>query len=520
MPEIIFGNVLGGVNYTSPPGELPIAQAGRRGALFYMSDAQNIVPTLNGYATKRGGSSKLNSAAAYGTNITSIHEFIDSSGSSIKLAAETTKIGKFNSGTNSFDDHITGLTTGLYGQWLNYGDYAIYANGTDNPQKTDGTTGDDLTADESGLTGARWLAEWGERVWTSIGANLIGSALRAPTDFSTSTASIGWWSGYVGNKNDAITGLVPFYDMLLIGKQNQIYVLAGAPETDSSTFRLTPLQTKEKDSIGLTSGRASAIVGNDLLFLDGTTIKRLSGVTQYGDVETFDILYNIKDFFTDSSGGNIDATYLQRADFFHYKAKQQIWVTMPTGAATRYWFVIDYSNPQLRELIGLPKYSVFPMAGLTPLCFCGVTNGYKVDCYAGCTDGFVRQMDTGTNDTSTAISAYATWTVGTDDGHIQPSHVNLNMWYNSACSVTPSYALGLQDWADVRTGGNYTALSAEDLTDSSWITTGGVAQKRIDDFYQNTGRTFTFKLAHSTASQTFEMRQSIMKYRSRFKYYG
>lgn len=520
MSKVIIGNVLGGVNYTTPPGELPLIASGDQGVMLFMADAQNIVPTLNGYARPRGGSSKLNSSAAYGTNITTFHEFLNSSGTSIKLCSEGENIGKFNSGTSAFETHINSLTSGLYGQWLNYGDYAIYANGTDNPQKTDGTTGNDLTSDESGLTGANCLAEWGERVWTAIGAKLVGSALRAPTDFSTSTTDIGWWEGYVGSKTQNITGLTPFFDMLLIGKKNQIYMLAGAPETASSTFRLLPLQTKDRDGIGFTAKNATALVGNDLIFLDGFTIKTLSGVSQYGDVESVDVLFNIKDFFISSSGAGLDTDYLDRSHFFHYKHKQQVWCSIPTGASTRYWFVIDYSNKDFRASIGLPQYSIYPMAGLTPLCFGGVENGARVDIYAGCTDGFVRLMDTGLNDTSTAVNAYVTWCMGDPEKYIQAASANLNIWYDTACTITPSYALGLQDWEDVRSSGNFTNLTAEDLTGTTWHTVGGVAQKPITAFYQNTGRTFCFKLTHNTASETFEMRRSVIRYRRRYSYYG
>ena len=272
MPKVILGNVLGGVNYTTPPTELPTAN----GVTLYAADLQNIVPAYGGYAKKRGGSSVLNTGAAYGDYITSIHEL----NAANLFCAQGTKIGKYNSGTNSFDDHITGLTEnptiGKFGQWLNYGGYAIYANGIDNIKKTDGTTASDLTTDESGLNAYYCLAEWGERIWTCSHGTLKGSALRAPTDFSTATTDIGWWEGTVGDTNNSITAIAPFYDLLLIGKLNQIYMLTGSPETASSTFRLTPLVTKNRDSIGFTSKHAITLVGNDLLFLDGFSIKRLS----------------------------------------------------------------------------------------------------------------------------------------------------------------------------------------------------------------------------------------------------
>ena len=128
MPEVQIGNILGGVQYTYPPTDIP---------LNFLADGQNVVPTLNGYGKKRGGSSKLNSTA-YGTLITTFHE-MTAGGVSYKYASQGTKIGLLSSG--DFVDHITALTTGKYGQWINYGDYAIYVNGSNKVQKSDGTTG-------------------------------------------------------------------------------------------------------------------------------------------------------------------------------------------------------------------------------------------------------------------------------------------------------------------------------------------------------------------------------------------
>ena len=90
-----FGNTLGGVNYTIPPNELPP---------FYLAHAQNIVPTLNGYATKRGGSSKFNTTA-YGTILTTFHELI-SGATSYKFASQGTVIGKATTGAVSYT-HLT-----------------------------------------------------------------------------------------------------------------------------------------------------------------------------------------------------------------------------------------------------------------------------------------------------------------------------------------------------------------------------------------------------------------------------
>ena len=325
----------------------------------------------------------------------------------------------------------------------------------------------------------------------------------------------------MGDKNNGITGLVSFFDVLLIGKLNQIYQLTGAPETDSSTFRLTPLQTKQKDSFGFTSKNAMTQVGNDLLFLDGFNIKALSGINAYGDVESISIIGSIKDFFRDSSGAGLDKDYLSNATFFHYKHREQIWCSIPTGASTRYWFVIDYSNRELRAALSLPQYSFFPMAGLTPISFGGVEDGAKVNVYMGCEDGFVRLMDTGTNDTSTAIDSHMTWALGHGARNVQPTYALLNIKYDaSSCTITPSYAMGLQDWEGVTTSGNFTALDDEDLTGSDWRTTGNVAYKKLSSFMHNTDRTFALKLRHNTASETFEMRNSTVGFRLKHRYAG
>jgi hypothetical protein len=512
MAKKIIGKIIGGVNYEDAPSELGFP---------YLVDAQNLVPSPTGDPTKRGGSSVLNSVA-YGTYITSFHEYINA-GTSYKFASQGTVIGLFD-GASTFDNHITGLTSGKYGQWLNYGSYAIYVNGTDNAQKTDGTTGNDLTSDLSGIPGGRCIAEWGERVWiggyTSNIARLTGSALRAETDFSTSTTDIGFFQGYIGDKNNGITGLIPFFDMLVIGKLNQIYMLTGAPETASSTFRIQPLYSKDKDNIGFTAKNAITQVGNDIIFLDGFDIKAISNITQYGDVESTTILANVRDFFKSSSGASLDKDYLQDSHFFNYKQKEQVWCSIPTGQYTRYWFILDYSNRELKNKLGLPLYSFLPMSGLTPISFGGVIDGTYTKIYMGCDDGKVRLLDTGTNDTSTAIDAFGVWGYGDPDRFVQAMRVNLNIGYTTACTLTPSYAYGLQDWASIRTAGNYTAMSAEDLTDSSWITKGNAAIKRFNEFYGDMGRSFCFKLRHNTASQTFDIKPSTIHLNGRVGYYA
>jgi len=297
-------------------------------------------------------------------------------------------------------------------------------------------------------------------------------------------------------------------------------MLTGAPETASSTFRIQPLQTKSRDSIGFTGKNAIAQVGKDLLFLDGLSIKKMSGISEYGDVESIDILANIREFFQDSTNGaGIDISLLKYSNFFHYKRKEQIWCTFPTSATTAFWLIIDYSNRSTREALGLPAYAFFPQAGLHPSCFTGIENGQTLDVYGGLYDGTIKKFDTGTNDINTAIDAHATWAFGIPERNITASNGILNIEYSTACSLTPSYAYGLQDWKSLRTAGNYTALAAQDLTDSSWHTTGNVAYKKFCDFMYGQGKSFALKIRHNTASQAFTMRPSSVNLSRRQDYF-
>ena len=74
--------------------------------------------------------------------------------------------------------------------------------------------------------------------------------------------------------------------------------------------------------------------------------------------------------------------------------------------------------------------------------------------------------------------------------------------------MTPYYALDLFDSEQVRTSGNYTALSAETI--SGWTGTG-VKQKR-NRFYGLSGNTLALKWFHNTVAQSYEIHPSMISY--------
>jgi hypothetical protein len=140
--------------------------------------------------------------------------------------------------------------------------------------------------------------------------------------------------------------------------------------------------------------------------------------------------------------------------------------------------------------------------------------------YSGSSDGYVRQMDTGINDSAVAIDAHLTWGLGYPGRNVSPTFVNLAVEYDTALTLAPSYAMGLETWEDVTTAGNFTAMASEDVTGVSWRRKGNRAYKKLNSFMYNTDRSFLFKLRHNTASQNFEMRSSLINYTTKSAYYG
>ena len=489
--NLTYGHCPYGVDYSIPPYEMPLG---------VLADASNVVPSDEGLPTGRNGSVKYNNTSL-ASAVTSFYEY--RYGTTVNsICSYSTKVAVYNTTTSEFVDKITGLTNGAMFQWANFEGKAIGVNGADTPQYwTDDTHNGDLTGAPAAAT---CVCEWSNRVWFASGATLTACAINNPTDYSTSGAD-GYISQIVGDSGDAITGIYGFFDVLLVGKKNTIYKVYFGTPNDATSLYIVPLYMKSADSVGFTSRWAITQVGNDILFLDGSDIKRLAGIQEYGDIETTSIIPHFRDYLESVA----DVDYLQYSQFFHYKKKQQVWCSIPTGASTRYVFVLDY---RFKDRTG--RYSFYPMSGLTVNCFGGVQDGSTTDIYYGDRTGYVYHLDTGNNDNGSAITRYFTHCISgnalTDPNNNAITNVHnyrKNFIYSdtyikpteTVLAMTPSYALDIMDDAQVRTSGNYTALSAE--TVSGWTGTG-IKTKRFR-FYGLNGRTMCLKWTHNTVNQNF-----------------
>jgi len=491
MPVSRYGHCEFGVDYSTPPHE----QSDRT-----LADASNILPNEEGLATGRKGQTKFNNTTL-GSRVTSFFEF--KSGTTRKqLASYGTKIGEYSDGTGEFVDKITGLTDDQMYQWENFGGKAIGVNGADAPQYWDGSTGGDLAGSPPVGTS---IAQWANRIWyggdTTDVATLSGSALNNPTDYTT-TGALGAVAQTVGDAKDPITGMFGYFDWLLVGKQNTIYKIAGAPPTDATSITITPLYSRaqESDNVGFTSKWAITQVGNDVIFLDGFDIRSLKGIQEFGDVEYNSIIPHFRDYLESVC----DKDLLQYSQFFHYKKRQQIWVSMPISSSTHYVFVLDYT---FKEKTGV--YSVFPMGAIVANVFGGKENGVNSDIHYGDESGFVRRLDVGDNDDGSAIERYF---VKVFAGNVPEQNAlgyenRRKQFHNSetfikntesALTMKPYYALDVLDAEHARDAA-YTALGTQDIT--GWHGTG-VMRQRVPLFGVN-GGSISIKWLHEAVNENF-----------------
>ena len=505
MPTVNYGSCVFGTDYSIPPHLLPIG---------YLSDARNILPTDSGLPTGRKGITKL-STTAVGSKVTSLHEFRSGSTRNT-LISYGTKIACYNSVTGVFDDEIASLTTGKMFQWVNFAGKAIGVNeGANNPQYfTDVSTHGDLAGSwPKGLC----VAEWANRVWiggdsTNV-ALLTGSALNDPTSIANAGTPTGGVSQTVGDSKDPIIGLYGFFDMLLVGKKNALYkAIAGSgyPPTNGQYLEIRPVYTKDADSTGFTSPWAITQVGNDVIYLDGYDIKRLSGIQEFGDITSASVIPHFKDFLK----ATVSKDYLQYTQFFHYKKLQQIWISIPTGATTHFVFVLDY---RFKEVTG--RYSFYPMYGMELTCINGIENGEVLDIYAGDESGYVHQLDIGNDDNGAVIDRYFVNTFAGNDEDTVTGHTMRKQFLSSetfispeqaALSMIPSYAIDLFDDAQIRTSGNYTALDTEVVTGSTWSGTG--TKRKSIPFFGLSSKSLSLKWSHGTVAQNFTFFPSVLKF--------
>lgn len=104
-----------------------------------LTKLENMVLDSQGSkAVKRGGFSSYNANSA-GAGIYSLHDVVDSGGNNLLLAVVGTTLKKSTSGTGTWSNVKTGLTSNLKSRLTTFNDRFFLSNDTDAPYSTDGT---------------------------------------------------------------------------------------------------------------------------------------------------------------------------------------------------------------------------------------------------------------------------------------------------------------------------------------------------------------------------------------------
>lgn len=203
----------------------------------------------------------------------------------------------------------------------------------------------------------------------------------------------------VGN-SDPITGLKTFYDVLLIFKKYDVYVLSGDNELN---FRVDRVRSDER--VGTVSDRSIKIIGNYCYFLGVNSVYRTNGITveEVGDP--------IGDFFDQNSSSTvykINKNYFQFACAEYYKELNLYLLFVPTGASTlnNMCFAMQTNSIRIDQETGKITADWMPWPGFTTQSVAIIVENGVEKWWRGEELGFVYKQEAlngdGSNITSTS----------------------------------------------------------------------------------------------------------------------
>jgi len=245
---------------------------------------ENVDRGESGAVSTRPGYSKLNSTVispAGGDNtIRSIYEYRKSTGTDLIIVNAGNSLYKYN-GTN-FDLIGTVTTANTKFSWTVMNDLLIGCNGVDIPIKYDGTTLANLGG--SPPTGPSITTYYREHIMFAKGLTIYFSAVGDPEDYTTvnNAGSL----PVPAIKGTHITGLLAFYDRLIIFTDHEVIALTG---TVSADFAFQPI-TYEYGNRGCHKAVVPA-GNNDVLFCSNRGVHRLAVTDAAGELGNLEETY-------------------------------------------------------------------------------------------------------------------------------------------------------------------------------------------------------------------------------------
>lgn len=295
--------------------------------------------------------------------VTGLSTLITDSGTIQELRIRTTKLEYNNSGTWT-EIGSDAFTTGLDAWFTQAGDKMYISNGTDNIHSYDGTTLTDLgnTTYPNGKYSAWWknyLFVCGDGVLNgTIYKNRVWfSDLGNPDTFTTGT------NYFDVGKSDgqAITGIAPLGEFLVIFKRKSIYILSGSnPDAWILSASVNNL-SQIANGIGCVSAKSIVQVGNDLWFMSDDGVRSIRRNEQ-GSIPLMGLV-----------SGNINATiedinwtYAHRIAGAYIDNK--VYMAIPTGTSTTNDIVM-VANTKIQLDKPTNPHPWFKYTGWEPYCW-------------------------------------------------------------------------------------------------------------------------------------------------------
>ena len=381
--SIQFGPWYGGVNYALAAEDCEPDQ---------ISSMENCRIGLGGYIEKRDGSAKYESYDALGSApaIFMSAEFRIPGGSTYNViiaadgnvyydngSAWTDISGAATISTTS-DDHVW--------DWVRAHDTLVMTNGVNTALKWTGT-GDVATITmPSGVSWAKYVAYWDDRVWlanTDADDDRIWYSDKGTLDT--------WGSTSYYQLGSPITAATPFQNLLTVHTEEGIWTLTPTGNAQVP-YQRQPATQQSDQSFGIGGSVSNRAVislpdNRQLFILPG-------GIYQWTGGEEIE---KISQALDEGYWPNLTTSRLHMAHAIYYPVENEVWFWLPYAEATTMNHVIVY-NTQLESWYG-------PYTGIPRNCSCIVDNKPHAGGYDGI---FYDHAPSVYTDDGTAISAYFT----------------------------------------------------------------------------------------------------------------
>jgi len=348
-------------------------------------DCSNVICRYIGLIQKRTGRSKLNSSALAG-GIQGIFPFYYGTLASPTrrlMVAANGNIAYWNSATSAFVNVHTGWNASALVSMCSYTGRLLYCNGVNVPREWDGTTDQEL---DNAPSTSQFFVPYAGKVFTVDAAE--PSYLRWCNNYArTDWSVVNKWGAKDGD-GDKITNVKNHNGYLTVFKRYSTHVFSGTTfDLSVNPFKLTEVDT----NVGCVGKFAAAVDGPLCYFVAD------SGFCVFDGSQVANLTENrIPGLWATVNGNYLSGAAIEIDEY------GLVWIALPVGSSTTNNAVLVYD----------PVTGAFWPWTANLSCFAHFDDGTNKYFYGGgvgtADAGYVLKLNTGTDDSGTAINAY--WT--------------------------------------------------------------------------------------------------------------